>query len=124
MARPRIEIDKEQFEKLCSIQCTINEIAGFFKCSVDTIERWCKREYNEGFADTYEKKRGIGKISIRRAQFRMAETNPTMAIWLGKQFLGQSEKQEMAISINDDESIKEMNDYFTMRKQEGDNGTD
>jgi len=117
MARPRIEIDREQFEKLCSIQCTINEIAGFFNCSVDTIERWCKREYKEGFADIYDKKRGVGKISLRRAQFRMAETNATMAIWLGKQYLGQAERQEVAISVSDDDTVKEMNDYFANKMQ-------
>ena len=116
MARPRIEIDKSQFEKLCSIQCTENEIAGYFNCSVDTIERWCRREYKEGFADIYSKKRGIGKISLRRAQFRMAETNPTMAIWLGKQYLGQAERQEIAVSVNDDDTIREMENYFNEQK--------
>lgn len=116
MARPRIEIDKGQFEKLCSIQCTLNEIAGYFDCSTDTIERWCKREYKVGFADIYEKKRGVGKISLRRAQFRMAETNATMAIWLGKQYLGQAERQEVAVSVNDDDTIKEMEAYFDKQK--------
>lgn len=29
MARPVIEIKKEQFESLCSLQCTLDEIAGF-----------------------------------------------------------------------------------------------
>ena len=118
MARPRLNIDKEQFEKLCSIQCTLNEIAGYFNCSEDTIENWCKRTYKEGFSDIYAKKRGVGKISLRRSQFRMAETNPTMAIWLGKQYLGQTDKQEVAVSVNDDETIKEMEDFFNQKKSE------
>lgn len=122
MARPRIEIDKQQFEKLCSIQCTLTEIAGYFNCSEDTIERFCKREYKEGFAEVYSKKRGIGKISLRRAQFRMAETNPTMAIWLGKQYLGQTERQEVAVSVNDDETIREMSEYFSKKRQEQSDG--
>lgn len=112
MARPRIEIDKAQFEKLCSIQCTQEEIAGFFNCSPDTIERWCKREYKAGFAEVYSKKRGIGKISLRRSQFRMAETNPTMAIWLGKQYLGQREPQQDVQISHDDDTIRMMNEYF------------
>ena len=33
MARPSKEINKEQFESLCNLQCTLDEIAGFFKCS-------------------------------------------------------------------------------------------
>ena len=117
MARPRIEIDKEQFEKLCSIQCTVEEIAGFFDCSRATIERWCKREYKEDFDTTFGKKRGIGKISLRRSQFRMAETNPTMAIWLGKQYLGQTERQEIAVSKNDDDTIREMENYFASKQE-------
>ena len=28
--RPRKNIDKEQFEKLCFLHCTLEEIAGFF----------------------------------------------------------------------------------------------
>jgi hypothetical protein len=48
----------------------------------------------------------------------MAETNPTMAIWLGKQYLGQADKQEVTVSSTD-ESIKEMDAYFSKKKKEG-----
>ena len=116
MGRPRIDIDKETFEKLCSIQCTKEEIAGFFRCSEDTIDRWCNREYKESFAVVFAQKRGMGRISLRRSQFRMAETNPTMAIWLGKQYLGQAERQEVAVAINDDDTIKEMEKYFEAKQ--------
>lgn len=118
MPRPRIELDKEQFEKLCGLQCTKEEIAGYFDCSEDTIERWCKREYKESFAVVFGKKRVTGKISLRRSQFRMAETNPTMAIWLGKQYLGQAERQEISVSVNDDDTIKEMDQYFSQKMLE------
>ena len=91
MARPQIEINKEHFENLCNMQCTLEEIAGFFKCSKDTIERWCERTYEEGFADTYKKYSQNGKISLRRYQFKLAEKNASMAIWLGKQYLGQTD---------------------------------
>jgi len=116
MARPRIDVDREQFEKLCGLQCTKEEIAGYFDCSEDTIDRWCKREYKESFAVVFGKKRVTGKISLRRSQFRMAETNPTMAIWLGKQYLGQAERQEIAVSVNDDDTVKEMEAYFADKK--------
>lgn len=101
MARPVKEINKEQFESLCNLQCTIEEIAGFFKCSSDTIERWCKRTYDEGFADTYKKYSQNGKISLRRYQYKLAEKNPSMAIWLGKQWLGQTDKIEATTSFED-----------------------
>lgn len=96
MARPRKEIDKEQFEKLCNIQCTLEEIAGWFNCSPDTIENWCKREYDMGFAECFKVYSANGKISLRRTQFKLAEKSYAMAIWLGKQYLGQRDHVELA----------------------------
>lgn len=90
--RPLIVIDKGQFESLCNMQCTLDEIAGFFHCSIDTIQNWCKRTYDgETFANTYKKYSQNGKISLRRYQFKLAEKNASMAIWLGKQYLGQKD---------------------------------
>ena len=118
MARPRIEIDRKQFESLCGIHCTLEEIAGFFRCSEDTIERWCKRVYKQGFADIYKRYSASGKMSLRRWQFKMAEKNPTMAIWLGKQILGQTDEKSIAISASTDETIKEMDDYFANKARD------
>ena len=98
MARPRIIIDKSQFEKLCGLQCTEEEIAGFFGCSTDTIERWCRRTYRQRFSAVYAEKRGLGKISLRRAQFRLAEKSAAMAIFLGKNYLGQHDSKDVELS--------------------------
>ena len=98
VGRPRKEIDKDNFEKLCSIQCTLSEIAGFFDCSEDTIERWCKRTYEENFADVYKKHSVAGKISLRRKQFKLADKSASMAIFLGKQYLGQKDRIEYDMS--------------------------
>lgn len=95
MGRPQIEINQKQFENLCGILCTEEEIAGFFNCSVDTIERWCKRTYKENFADTYKKHSAKGKMSLRRAQFKLAEKSAAMAIFLGKNYLGQRDSLEV-----------------------------
>lgn len=89
--RPHKEIDQTQFENLCGLQCTLQEIAGWFNCSEDTVERWCKRTYEENFAETYKKHSAKGKMSLRRAQFRLAEKSAAMAIFLGKNYLGQSD---------------------------------
>ena len=89
--RPKKEIDKKIFENLCGLQCTLEEIAGVFDCSVDTIERWCKREYRETFAEVYKKHSAKGKTSLRRIQFKLAEKSAAMAIFLGKNYLGQKD---------------------------------
>lgn len=117
MARPRIEIDEDNFKKLCGLQCTLDEISSFFDCSPDTIERWCKRELKITFAEAFKKHSANGKISLRRWQFKMAEHNVSMAIWLGKQYLGQTEKQEVAVATQNDEAIYEMERYFAKRKK-------
>lgn len=95
VARPKKEIDQKEFEKLCALQCTKAEIAGFFNVSEDTIERWCKRTYKDSFAVVFDHKRSDGKISLRRSQFRLAEKDSRMAIWLGKQYLEQCEPMDV-----------------------------
>ena len=111
--RPRIEIDQEQFEKLCGLQCTLAEIAGWFKCTDDTIENWCKRTFKANFSEVYKKYSATGKISLRRWQFKMAEHNPGMAIFLGKVYLGQRETQQLEITDISDETVKRMHEYFS-----------
>lgn len=93
MARPRIEIDKGIFEKLCALLCTEEEIASFFNVSIDTLNRWCKRVYSKSFAEVFKYKSAGGKITLRRYQMRLAEKYPAMAIFLGKQYLGQDADQ-------------------------------
>ena len=126
MARPRKEIDQEQFEKLCAIQCTLKEIAGWFNCSEDTIENWCKRTYTDedgkpmGFSDAYKVYSVDGKISLRRFQFKLAEKSYGMAIWLGKQWLGQRDQVDVGVDVNDRKGeVEALEEYFKRRKQEG-----
>lgn len=99
--RPFKEIDKKQFEALCGLQCTLLEMCDTFDVCTDTLDAWCKRTYGEHFSEVFAKKRGRGKISLRRMQWRLAEKNATMAIWLGKQYLGQSDRPEESIDTED-----------------------
>lgn len=90
MGAPLKEIDKNNFEDLCAIFCTLVDISGWFKVSEDTIERWCKRTYKATFAECFKKYAFKGRVSLRRKQYQMAmDGNITMLIWLGKQHLGQ-----------------------------------
>ena len=97
MARPHKEIDKKQFEKLCAIQCTQDEICDWFEVCHDTLDDWCHRTYKDEaghpmrFSQVFAQKRGQGKIALRRMQFHLAENSASMAIFLGKQMLGQKD---------------------------------
>ena len=96
--RPAKEIDQKQFENLCGLQCTRDEICGWFGVTPKTLDGWCKRTYGEHFSEVFAKKRGKGKISLRRMQWRLAEKNASMAIWLGKQYLDQKDVVEQNIN--------------------------
>lgn len=95
MARPRKTIDYDQLSSMCAIQCTGEECASVLGISYDTLVRALHRELGCGFADYFKKHSGAGRASLRRRQFEQAKNNPTMAIWLGKQYLGQADKQEL-----------------------------
>ena len=98
-------IDKKQFENLCGLQCTLMEICDFFDVEDDTLNSWCKKTYGTTFSEVFKLKRGKGQISLRRMQWKLAEKNPTMAIFLGKQYLGQKDKIEYT-----DDGMKSINE--------------
>lgn len=103
--RPHKEIDKEQFERLCGLQCTRDEICSWFDVTDKTLDGWCKRTYKAGFSAVFEQKRGRGKIALRRAQWQLAEKNASMAIFLGKNYLGQSDNPQDNIDFEDTDSF-------------------
>ena len=89
MARPKkYNIDVEQVEKLAGLGCTNTEIASFFDVGEHVIRK--------SYAEFLEKGRDKGKIRLRQWQMKAEERgNVAMLIWLGKQMLGQSDKQEI-----------------------------
>ena len=103
--RPKIEFDLEQVEKLAMLQCTYDELAAFFDCSKDTIINRMKDD--ESFSAAYKNGLEKGKMSLRRMQWRAAESgNVTMLIWLGKQHLDQVDKQDVKHSGEMDIEVK------------------
>lgn len=101
--RPKKEIDYILAEKLANIMCTQEEIAIMFDCDVRTLQR------DEEFCRVFKKGKEDGKMSLRRTQFKLAETNTAMAIWLGKQYLGQRDVIQ-DISENKTQRIVIVND--------------
>jgi hypothetical protein len=98
--RPKIEVDWAHIEKLAHIQCTIEEVVAVTGISHDTLDRRSKEEYGINFADFLRQKKEGGKASLRRRQWLSAieDKNTTMMIWLGKQYLAQSDKQETKLT--------------------------
>lgn len=81
------KIDIEEIEKLAAMACTMEEIAHWFDCSVDTLER--------NFAEIIKKGRSKGKMSMKRALFQKVLKGDLGAmVWWGKNFAGMSDKIE------------------------------
>ena len=92
---PEKPIDWKMFEQLCHIQCLQAEIASFFKLTDETLHARVKKNYGEEYSVVYKKYSDGGKSSLRRMQYRLAEKNVAMCIWLGKQYLDQREPQAL-----------------------------
>lgn len=88
--RPRKELDAEQVYKLARIGCTQAEIADVFGVSQSVI--------SANYRSDYARAQGEFKRSLKRAQFMRAvkDRSDTMLIHLGKTYLGQAGKSDLA----------------------------
>lgn len=87
--RPPKEFDQKTFEGLCHVWCTFEEIENILGAKREAINYWCQRTYGESLQEVYNKFSDGGKASLRRNQLQLSKKNAAMAIWLGKQKLGQ-----------------------------------
>ncbi len=112
----RKELDMEELEKLCGLQCTIKDIAGWFGVTSQTVDNRIadtERRYSYDLKDLkghiIEKRTDVtfreamelgyakGRVSLRRHQMKAAEEGqPTMLVWLGKNVLGQKDNLELS----------------------------
>ena len=90
VGRPKkYNIDTHQIEQLAGFGCSNTEMASFFGCSPDLLEK--------SYSEYLSKGRDSGKIRLRQYQWASAKKgNVAMLIWLGKQLLGQTDKQEVS----------------------------
>jgi len=99
MGRPKIKIDSDQVENLAEFGCTTLEIAKFFKCDESTVRKRYKAEMLSG--------REKMKIKLRQIQFKLAENNAAMSIFLGKNYLAQTDRQSIDLTGNLETVLKE-----------------
>jgi len=92
VGRPRIELDPKQAKIFGYFRATYQTMAEQIGCSHDTIQREMDRE-NSDFASEYKKGFAAMKMKLSEAQVKTAidEHNPTLLVWLGKQYLGQKD---------------------------------
>jgi hypothetical protein len=71
--------------------CHAETIAKVIGCDVHTLKGH--------FSSVLTKKRAEGKAALRHAQRELAKTNAGMAIFLGKNELGQSDRQDHQVKV-------------------------
>ena len=102
MARPKKEIKKSLFEELCKLQATQEEICNCLDVTDKVLTNWCLDTYDKSFSEIFSVKRENGKLSLRRSQWKMSETVPSVAIFLGKNYLGQSDQRQHDLNVSFD----------------------
>lgn len=90
--RPKKTIDYDLVESLGKIMCTEQEMEAILGVSSRTMQR------DEEFCRRYKKGKDSGKVSLRRMQWALASNSVPMAIFLGKQYLGQKDNPEGSIT--------------------------
>lgn len=99
--RPKANIDWDKVGKLLNAQCNAVGIASVLGISTDTLYLRCQEDNKMEFTAFSELKKSEGKELLRAKQYQIAMTgDKTMLVWLGKQYLGQSDKTEVSASLN------------------------
>lgn len=98
MPKPPVHIPWDKVEEMAKRHCTGEEIAASLGIHADTLGKRIKKEYKMGMSAYLQEKRASGRTILRKHQFEVAEGgNVAMLIFLGKQYLGQSEKTESKV---------------------------
>jgi len=93
--KPKLKADAATMKQIVGlgvIQATTKECAAFLNVTEPTFLKFLND--NPEAREALEGGKGQGRVSLRRKQFQLAEKNAAMAIFLGKNYLGQSDRQE------------------------------
>lgn len=105
--RPQaIEPDKRTLATirgLGRIQATTRECAAVLGVSHQTFIATMQR--HPVIAEVLEQGKELGKRSLRRTQFALAQSNAGMAIFLGKNYLDQTDRQDINQSVTVDVTV-------------------
>lgn len=105
MGRPAIEWTEEKvrlFQNLMGIPFVTEEaICDILNVSDSSLTRWLKKTYGVTFEELKKQKHEGMKLKLAGKQYELAmKGNPAMLVWLGKQWLKQTDKIEQKQEIN------------------------
>lgn len=88
-----------QIEAAGQFNATPEEMAAYIDVPVKDVRHWL--EVHPDFARAYERGQQKARLKLRQTQFKLAEKNAPMAIFLGKTMLGQEDKQSVSLTGKD-----------------------
>ena len=93
-------VDRDKVEMLSSFGCTIMEIAKFFIVDESVIRK--------DYTDEVRRGKEQMKLRLRQLQWKYAEQgNTSLLIFLGKNYLNQTDKQQLDMTGNLEAVLKE-----------------
>ncbi len=117
--RPKNEYDLEKVEIFGRFRATYETMADYFGVCVRTIEREMSPSNNPETEFCRYYKKGHVKLKMRLSEAQIHNAiecnNATLQVWLGKQYLGQKDKQEIEqnsnVNISDNRVLETMSDH-------------
>lgn len=101
MPKGAINIDWDQVAYWLEARCSGSQIADILGIHENTLYERCKTDLGLEFVAFKAKNRSKGEQNLRLAQYESAvkDKDRGMQIWLGKQWLGQTDKSQNTIDI-------------------------
>ena len=98
------KISKRDFELLCNVQCTRDEICATLNVDANTLSKWIAATYDgASFSTIFKQKRNAGFASLRKRTYSAGmEGNTAILIFLNKVWLGLNEKVEVQVEKKDE----------------------
>lgn len=99
--RKTLEIDWDKVDKMLRAQCSGASIASAIGVHFDTLKNRVRSVHKMEWADYAAAKKADGRENLRYKQYEYAMMgDKTLLIWLGKQLLGQRDKDPEDESSN------------------------
>ncbi len=90
----RREMSREDFERLCALQCRIPQLLGWCGVKQEKLERWVRRIYGLTLEEAVEMVRQDGLVEIREAAFELMKKNASLVNQQQNRFLPVLEDAE------------------------------
>lgn len=113
MARPPVEIDLPKLKALMRLKPTLEDTAAFFECSIRTIERYIREQFDLSFVAFREQNMVHTRLNLVRKAIEKAERGDnTMLIFCLKNVCGWRDKQpeEVTQIVNNNVTEEKLSD--------------